>query len=430
MSVLLSFLALLLGGLPILFTLLAATLLFIYVEDVFVLAESLPTQFYGALEQNGLLAIPVFMLVGEVMNKGGLTERLIAAANVLVGRFKGGLAYVNLLTNAMAASILGSAIAQIAVMSRLMVPAMEKQGYDKSFAAAVTISGGLLGPIIPPSMLMIIYGVISFQPVATLFVAGILPGVLMVMGFAAVIIITGLFVELPAGGAAAAADDGAQASVWSQLAPGLLPGLVPFAVIAGIVSGAMTPTEAGAVAALLSILIGGVIYRDLKFADIPAILLEVSKSTAMITSLIAAATVLGWALSFQEVPDLLAGWIREFSDSPLMFLLLVNLLMIVLGIFLESIAVMIVLVPILLPAAVAMGVDPVHFGVVTALATLVGLVTPPVGPGLFVVMSQNQMKMGDLFKAMIPFLAMMLAVMAVINALPLLSTWLPKALGM
>ncbi|MCY1413499.1 C4-dicarboxylate TRAP transporter large permease protein DctM [compost metagenome] len=429
MSVLLSFLALLLGGLPILFTLLAATLLFIYVEDVFVLAESLPTQFYGALEQNGLLAIPVFMLVGEVMNKGGLTERLIAAANVLVGRFKGGLAYVNLLTNAMAASILGSAIAQIAVMSRLMVPAMEKQGYDKSFAAAVTISGGLLGPIIPPSMLMIIYGVISFQPVATLFVAGILPGVLMVMGFAAVIIITGLFVELPAG-TSATADDGAQAGVWSQLAPGLLPGLVPFAVIAGIVSGAMTPTEAGAVAALLSIIIGGVIYRDLKFADIPAILLEVSKSTAMITSLIAAATVLGWALSFQEVPDLLAGWIREFSDSPLMFLLLVNLLMIVLGIFLESIAVMVVLVPILLPAAVAMGVDPVHFGVVTALATLVGLVTPPVGPGLFVVMSQNQMKMGDLFKAMIPFLAMMLAVMAVINALPALSTWLPKALGM
>lgn len=429
MSVLLSFLALLLGGFPILFTLLAATLLFIYVEDVFVLAESLPTQFYGALEQNGLLAIPVFMLVGEVMNKGGLTERLIAAANVLVGRFKGGLAYVNLLTNAMAASILGSAIAQIAVMSRLMVPAMEKQGYDKSFAAAVTISGGLLGPIIPPSMLMIIYGVISFQPVATLFVAGILPGVLMVMGFAAVIIITGLFVELPAG-AAAAGDDRAQDSIWSQLAPGLLPGLVPFAVIAGIVSGAMTPTEAGAVAALLSIIIGGVIYRDLKFADIPAILLEVSKSTAMITSLIAAATVLGWALSFQEVPDLLAGWIREFSDSPLMFLLLVNLLMIVLGIFLESIAVMIVLVPILLPAAVAMGVDPVHFGVVTALATLVGLVTPPVGPGLFVVMSQNQMKMGELFKAMIPFLAMMLAMMALINALPALSTWLPKVLGM
>lgn len=429
MSVLLSFLALLLGGFPILFTLLAATLLFIYVEDVFVLAESLPTQFYGALEQNGLLAIPVFMLVGEVMNKGGLTERLIAAANVLVGRFKGGLAYVNLLTNAMAASILGSAIAQIAVMSRLMVPAMEKQGYDKSFAAAVTISGGLLGPIIPPSMLMIIYGVISFQPVATLFVAGILPGVLMVMGFAAVIIITGLFVELPAG-AAAAGDDRAQDSIWSQLAPGLLPGLVPFAVIAGIVSGAMTPTEAGAVAALLSIIIGGVIYRDLKFADIPAILLEVSKSTAMITSLIAAATVLGWALSFQEVPDLLAGWIREFSDSPLMFLLLVNLLMIVLGIFLESIAVMIVLVPILLPAAVAMGVDPVHFGVVTALATLVGLVTPPVGPGLFVVMSQNQMKMGELFKAMIPFLAMMLAMMALINALPALSTWLPKLLGM
>lgn len=366
------------------------------------------------------------MLVGEVMNKGGLTEGLISAANVLVGRFKGGLAYVNLLTNAMAASILGSAIAQIAVMSRLMVPAMERQGYPKPFAAAVTISGGLLGPIIPPSMLMIIYGVISYQPVVTLFVAGVLPGLLLVMGFAAVIILTGCFVDLPAGEKRAEGE----ASVWHQLLPGLLPGLVPFAVIAGIVSGAMTPTEAGAVAALLSISIGGVVYRDLKFADIPGILVEVSRSTALITSLIAGATVLGWALSFQEVPDMLAGWIREFSDSPLMFLLLVNLLMIVLGVFLESIAVMIVLVPILLPAAIALGIDPVHFGVVTALATLIGLVTPPVGPGLFVVMSQNQMKMGDLFKAMIPFLAMMLAVMAVINALPALSTWLPKVLGM
>lgn len=427
MSVMLAFLVLLLGGFPIFFTLLAITVLFIWQQDVFVLAESLPTQFYGALEQNGLLAIPVFMLVGEVMNKGGLTERLIAAANVLVGRFKGGLAYVNLLTNAMAASILGSAIAQIAVMSRLMVPAMEKQGYPKPFAAAVTISGGLLGPIIPPSMLMIIYGVISYQPIATLFVAGILPGVLMVAGFALTIIITGFFVDLPAGVKAGAGDKG---QAWRDLAQGLLPGLVPLVVIVGIVSGAMTPTEAGAVAALLSLIIGGVIYRDLKLSDMPSILIEVSKSTALITSLIAGATVLGWALSFQEVPDMLAGWIREFSDSPLMFLLLVNLLMIVLGVFLESIAVMIVLVPILLPSAIALGVDPIHFGVVTALATLVGLVTPPVGPGLFVVMSQNQMKMGELFKAMIPFLAMMLTVMAVINAVPMLSTWLPKALGM
>ncbi len=427
MSVLLAFLVLLLGGFPIFFTLLAITVLFIYQQDVFVLAESLPTQFYGALEQNGLLAIPVFMLVGEVMNKGGLTERLIAAANVLVGRFKGGLAYVNLLTNAMAASILGSAIAQIAVMSRLMVPAMEKQGYPKPFAAAVTISGGLLGPIIPPSMLMIIYGVISYQPIATLFVAGILPGVLMVLGFALTIIITGFFVDLPAGVKAGAGDKG---KAWRDLAQGLLPGLVPLVVIVGIISGAMTPTEAGAVAALLSLIIGGVIYRDLKLSDMPSILIEVSKSTALITSLIAGATVLGWALSFQEVPDMLAGWIRELSDSPLMFLLLVNLLMIVLGVFLESIAVMIVLVPILLPSAIALGVDPIHFGVVTALAPLVGLVTPPVGPGLFVVMSQNQMKMGELFKAMIPFLAMMLAVMAVINAVPALSTWLPKALGM
>lgn len=424
MTVLGAFFVYLLMGFPIFFTLMATTLLFIYFEDILVLTESVPIQFYGALEQNGLLAIPVFMLVGEVMNRGGLTERLIDAANVLVGRFKGGLAYVNLLTNAMAASILGSAIAQIAVMSRLMIPAMEKQGYKKPFAAAVTISGGLLGPIIPPSMLMIIYGVISYQPIAALFIAGVLPGLLLVGSFAAVIIITGFFVDLPV-----STQEKGEGAVLSKLLPGLLPGLVPVLVIAGIVSGAMTPTEAGAFAALLSILIGSIVYKSLKLSDIPSILLDVAKSTAMITSLIAAATLLGWALSFQEVPDMLAEYIREVSDSPLMFLLMVNLLMIVLGVFLESISVMIVLVPILLPAAIALGINPIHFGVVTALATLVGLVTPPVGPGLYVVMSQNQMKMGELFKAMLPFLAAMLLAMAIINIFPALSTWLPKVLG-
>lgn len=424
MTVLWAFILALLSGLPIFLTLMGATLLFLYVEDILVLTKSVPIQFYGALEQNGLLAIPVFMLVGEVMNRGGLTERLIDAANVLVGRFKGGLAYVNLLTNAMAASILGSAIAQIAVMSRLMIPAMEKQGYKKPFAAGVTIAGGLLGPIIPPSMLMIIYGVISYQPIAALFIAGVLPGLLLVVSFAAVIIITGFFVDLPAG----AQEDG-EGAIRGKLLPGLLPGLVPVLVIVGIISGAMTPTEAGAFAALLSILIGAFVYKSLKLSDMPSILLDVSKSTAMITSLIAAATLLGWALSFQEVPDMLAEYIREVSDSPLMFLLMVNLLMIALGIFLESISVMIVLVPILLPAAIALGIDPIHFGVVTALATLVGLVTPPVGPGLYIVMSQNQMKMGELFKAMIPFLAAMLLAMAVINIFPVLSTGLPKALG-
>lgn len=424
MTVFGAFFVYLLMGFPIFFTLMATTLLFIYFEDILVLTESVPIQFYGALEQNGLLAIPVFMLVGEVMNRGGLTERLIDATNVLVGRFKGGLAYVNLLTNAMAASILGSAIAQIAVMSRLMIPTMEKQGYKKPFAAAVTISGGLLGPIIPPSMLMIIYGVISYQPIAALFIAGVLPGLLLIGSFAAVIIITGFFVDLPV-----STQEKGEGAVLSKLLPGLLPGLVPVLVIAGIVSGAMTPTEAGAFAALLSILIGSFVYKSLKLSDIPSILLDVAKSTAMITSLIAAATLLGWALSFQEVPDMLAEYIREVSDSPLMFLLMVNLLMIVLGVFLESISVMIVLVPILLPAAIALGINPIHFGVVTALATLVGLVTPPVGPGLYVVMSQNQMKMGELFKAMLPFLAAMLLAMAIINIFPALSTWLPTVLG-
>jgi len=420
MITLLVFFGLLFAGLPIVGAILVAALVFMASNDLAVLFESVPIQFFGALEINSLLAIPLFLLVGEIMNKAGLTQRLIAVAEVLVGGLKGGLAYANLFTNAMAASILGSAVAQIGVMSKIMIPAMERLGYARPFSGAVTVSAGLLGPIIPPSMLMIIYGVVAVQPIAPLFIAGILPGVLIVSGLALVIFLFGVFGPgLPAG---KRSNRSASAKV---LLEGLVPAVIPVVVIGGIMAGVMTPTESGAVAAIIALALG-LAYREIKLTDLGKILLDVGTNTATITGLIAAASVLSWALAFQGVPDLVVEYLSGLTESPFLFLLLVILMLVALGMFLESISVLIVVVPLLLPVVLALGIDPIHFGVVVTIATVIGLVTPPVGPGLYIAMVQADIRMGPLFRATVPFLAMVLLMLVVIAAVPGISTWLPS----
>ncbi|MDX9717685.1 MAG: TRAP transporter large permease [Thauera sp.] len=420
MTTLIVFFILLFAGVPIVGTILISAVVFMATSDLAVLFDSIPIQLYGALEINSLLAIPLFLLVGEIMNRAGLTQRLIAVAEVLVGRLKGGLAYANLFTNAMAASILGSAVAQIGVMSKVMIPAMERLGYDRAFSGAVTVSAGLLGPIIPPSMLMIIYGVVAVQPIAPLFIAGIVPGMLLIAGLAFVILMFGFFGPgLPAG------ERSGRAASIRILVEGLVPGLIPLVVIGGIMAGVMTPTESGAVAAVMALTLG-LFYREIKVRDLGKILLDVGVNTATITGLIAAASVLSWVLAFQGVPDMVVEFMQGLTDSPFVFLLLVIALMMLLGMFLESISVLIVVVPLLMPVVTSLGIDPIHFGVVCTVATVIGLVTPPVGPGLYIAMVQADIRMGPLFKATAPFLLVVLLVLVLIAAVPEISTWLPN----
>lgn len=420
MITLIVFFGLLFAGLPIVGAILAGALAFMATNDLAVLYDSVPIQFYGALEINSLLAIPLFLLVGEIMNKAGLTQRLIAVAEVLVGNLKGGLAYANLFTNAMAASILGSAVAQIGVMSKVMIPAMERMGYNRAFSGAVTVTSGLLGPIIPPSMLMIIYGVVAVQPIAPLFIAGIVPGLLIVAALALVIFLHGVFgAGLPSG-----EKSGRSKSV-KVLLEGLVPAVIPVVVIAGIMLGVMTPTESGAVAAIIALALGFV-YREIKLRDLGGILLGVATNTATITGLIAAASVLSWVLAFQGVPDMVVTYMQGLTQSPFVFLLLVIAMLMVLGMFLESISVLIVVVPLLMPVVNTLGIDPIHFGVVCTVATVIGLVTPPVGPGLYIAMVQANIRMVPLFKATVPFLLAVLLTLVLIAAVPELSTWLPS----
>ena len=421
MLTLIIFLLALFIGVPIFISLLLASITFMMENNNWLLLSSITIQIDGVLNQSGLLAIPLFMLVGELMNKGGLTKKLIACADLFVGGFKGGLAYVNLFTNAMAASILGSATAQISIMSKLMIPTMVEKGYDKNFSAAVTISGGLLSPIIPPSMLMIIYSVIAYQPVAALFLAGTLPGLLIILSFALVIMIIGIVKGLP--------KDGGYSNHESPRADfigGLLPGCIPLSIIVLILSGVMTPTEAGAVASVFSFIIGSFVYKELNFSDLPIILVRVAKSTAVITGLIAAASVFGWSLTFEGIPDRIVSFMASLTESKMVFLMLIYLLVILLGMFLESISVMIVIVPLLLPVLKTFGIDPIHFGVMISLATLVGLVTPPVGPGLFIAMAIAKLQIIPLFRAILPFLFAMLVSMILIAYIPELSLWLPS----
>lgn len=418
------FCLLLLSGFPVALTLMASVLVFIGVYDLSALLETMPVQFYGSIEKNGLLAIPLFMLVGEVMNLGGLTIRLMAAANVLVGRFRGGLAYVNLLTNAMAASILGSAVAQIAVMSKVMIPQMHDRGYDKGFAAALTIMGGLLGPIIPPSMLLIIYGVLAYQSISALFVAGIIPGLVLFLTFAVVIFIIGLRHNLPK------EEWQPLKKSFPVLIAGLVPGLIPVIVIVGIVTGVMTPTESGAVASILAFFLGMCIYRNIGFSDIPGILRSVAINTAVITSLIAAASTFGWVLTFKGVPDMLVEIIAGTTNSPLVFLLLVNLLMLFLGMFIETISILIVIIPILLPVAESLGINLIHFGIIASLGTVIGLITPPVGPGLYIAMLEAKIPLKKILDWLVPFFIALSFAVAAINMFPALSTWLPQLFGL
>ncbi|STZ77151.1 TRAP transporter large permease [Bergeriella denitrificans] len=416
------FLILLLAGLPVYAAILCAALLFMVSGGQAVLVSSAPLQLFNSLETGSLLAIPLFVLVGEIMNKGGLTQRLIAVTELFVGRLKGGLAYTNLATNALAASILGSAVAQIGVMSRVMIPPMEKQGYDKAFASAVTVSGGLLGPIFPPSMLMIIYSVVAVQPIIPLFIAGVVPATLIFFGLCAVVFGFSLAGKhIPA--ASVRAADGVP--VRKILFDGLLPGMIPCVIIVGIAAGIMTPTEAGAVASLIAFVLCFA-YREIRIRDLFDIFLSVCTLTATICGLIAAASLLSWALTFQGVPDQVVALITSLTDSPFWFMLAVAAVLIFLGMFLESISALIVLVPILMPVVKQLGVDPVQFGVVCAIATAIGVLTPPVGPGLFVVMAQTRVKMSALVKQLVPFLAVVLAVLVLLAAVPELSTWLPK----
>src|SRR6056297_1825083 len=410
------FAILLFGGVPIAFVLGLAAVAYIVESDNQILFDSFALQMFGGLENYGLLAIPLFMLTGELMNEGGMTKRLIDAARVFVGGFRGGLAYINLLANMFMAAIIGSAPAQIAVMSRAMVPTMEKEGYDRGFAAASTAAGGLLAPVIPPSMMFVIYGVLAQVPIGDMFLAGILPGLLMAVSFALVITLIGFFQGFPKG------DWFTRSEALRALLHCMPAALIPLAIIGGILFGIATPTESAAIASLIAFLVGWLVYRELDPKSLFSIFQRTAINASMIIFMIAAASVFGWVVIYEALPQKLAALITAITDNPFLFLLIVNLILLFVGMLIDGIAAVILITPILLPIAMnSYDISPFQFGVVICLNLILGLLTPPVGIGLYIAASMGDTSAGRILRSLWPFLIAVAVVLVMLSYFPSLS---------
>lgn len=422
--VILLFLLFLLMGIPISLVLGMITICYFFLVGNTTLLTSTPMRLFSGLENFGLLAVPLFMLAGELMNGGGITTRLVQFARVFIGHVRGGLAYVTVVANMFLASILGSANAQAAMMSKVMVPEMEKEGYNREFSSALTLASSIIAPIIPPSMIFIIYGTLSGTSIGGLFMAGIIPGIIYGIGFIALIAYMGYKNNYPK-------SERATAKEMVKSTVNVLPALlVPVVIIFGILSGAFTATESAGIACLIAFIVGAFLYRELDFKKLPQILINTVISTATVTFLIAMANIFGWMIAFEQIPQLIANSMLSISNSPFVFLLLVNLFLLLIGMILDGIAALIILVPVLMPLVTAFQIDPIHFGVIICINLTIGLLTPPVGTGLFIVSSIAEVRFERLVKATMPFLIVAVIILFIITYWSDAVLLVPRLLGL
>ena len=411
------FTSLLFLGLPIALVLAMVALVYIYASGNPVLYLSFPQQFFAGLENYGLLAIPLFLAVGELMNEGGITRRLVALASVFVGHLRGGLAYINILANMFLASIMGSANAQVAVMAQVMVPEMEKQGYSRGFSTATTCAGALLAPVIPPSMLFVIFGVLAQISIGDMFIAGIVPGLLMAFAFICVIALLGYRYKYPPG------ERLSRQQKLRNIGAAIPSLLVPIVMIGGILGGITTPTEAAAVGGLTAVLVGRFAHHEIRFDRMGDMLLRVAVNSAVVLALVAAAGVFGWVIVFEKIPQQLALLLQQITTDPFTFMLLVTALLLAVGTVIDGIAALILLVPILLPVATQVyGINPYHFGVVMCMNLTLGLLTPPVGTALYVAARVTGAAPAEILRPLMPFLVSTLLILILLCWQPQLVT--------
>ena len=410
------FLAVMLLGVPIGVCLCLAGIVYIFATDATVLFQSFPSQMFGGVDSYGLIAIPLFILIGEIMGSGGITRHLVDLAMGFVGSVRGGLAYVNILANMMLASIIGSATAQVAIMSKIMVPEMEKQGYDKTFAAGVTVYGGMLGPIIPPSVMFVVYSVLAQVAVGDMLMAGILPGILLTVLFFIVIACMGLVYNYPRSEKKTLRE---RARTIALASPTLL---IPIVIVGSILAGIANPTESAAVGAVVSALVGRFVTRELRFSMLPQILLRSAVYSAIVLFLVAAAAVFSWLLIYGKVPQAAASWIQTVAKDPVSFLLITNVILLVIGTVIDGIPGLIMTVPNLLPIATEIyHIDPRHFGGVVVVNLVLGLMSPPVGLCFFVAAAVTGAKPGKMFLVTLPFFLICCAALVLLSLFPSLS---------
>ncbi|MGY2464251.1 TRAP transporter large permease [Vreelandella sulfidaeris] len=414
-------LALVLLGVPFAFAILGSLTVLMSTGDLPYHIRIVSQQFFGGMESFPLLAIPLFILAGELMNEAGITHRIINLASAIVGRLKAGLAHVNIWASVIFAGLSGSAIADTSALGRVFIPSMEKEGYPRDFAAALTAASSVIGPIIPPSIPVIIYALtVSGVSVPGLFLAGIVPGFLLALGLS-------IYVYFFAGDMVTSKTK--QQSRRHALLHGLLPALMPVFVVGAILAGIVTPTEAAAFAVVYALILGVVLYRNIKLVNLPGIFARAMRDSAVIMVIMGAVAAANWVLTFERVPNMLTDWALMSIDTQWTFLIAVILLLLVVGLFLEGIAAILVLVPILHPIAMALGIDPLHFGIVVIFNLMMGLITPPMGLCLFVAESVSGVGMGPIIRRILPMLGVQFLILLLITFVPELVTFLPRLAG-
>jgi tripartite ATP-independent transporter DctM subunit len=417
------FFGLMLLGAPIGFSLGIAALAAFVQMDVPALLNMVPQRFYAGLDMFTLMAMPFFILAGEIMNKTGITHRLVEFANALVGHLRGGLAHANIVASIFFAGLTGAAVSDTAAIGTMLIPAMEKDGYELDYSAAVTAASSVIGPTIPPSNMMVIYGSLMSVSIAGLFAAGILTGLLLAF----------LLMLLAAYYAAKRNYPKRPRSTLRMMLKStkdaVVPLMMPVIILGGILSGVFTPTEAAAVAVGYAAFVGLFVFKTIKFRDFLPLFYQTAMVTGVVFLIIGTASICGWVLASERVPETVAGFLLSLSAGKSSLLLLILILMMIVGCFMDIAAALIILGPILHPLAVSQGIHPLHFGIIMVFSLNIALITPPVGACLFVACGITRLSLEQLSRAIWPFIMVEFAALFIIAFVEEIPMFIPKLLG-
>lgn len=381
---------------------------------------------YEALDSFPLMAVPFFILAGHLMQTGGISRRLIALANALVGWFRGGLGSASVLASMFFSTISGSSSATTAAIGSTLIPAMEKKGYPKAFAAATCAAAGELGVIIPPSIPMVVYGLVANVSIGSLFIAGFLPGLMVGLSLIGTIVLVARWRGFDRTPTLSFAQWRRQ--LWHAFRDSFWALLMPFIILGGIYAGVFTPTEASVVAVVYGLAVGLFVYRELKWDELLPVFSKSMVATSLIMMIVGYAAIFGYVLTIEQVPQNLGKAIASVSQNPIVFMLLVNVLLFVAGTALEALVTIILLGPILAPVAASFGIDPVHFGIVMIVNVAIGMLTPPVAVNLVVACKIANLRMSQLTRPVCLYLGVLVIDVLIISYVPAISTWLPQML--
>jgi tripartite ATP-independent transporter DctM subunit len=409
-------------GMPIGHAMIAAGIVYLFMtgRDIGLVASQ---SLNGLFNNFVLMAVPLFIFAAEIMNESKITDRLFGFANLLVGRLRGGLAHVNIVASIIFSGMSGSALADAAGPGKLEVDMMVKAGYAPGFAAALSTTSAIIGPIIPPSIPMVIYGVVSNTSIGYLFMAGIIPGLLLGLAQMAVVVAIAKRRNFPVEPVPTRRE---AITTTVDAFPTLL---LPLIMLGGIYSGAVTPTEAAAVASCYALILALFWYRSLNLQGLINVLVVSSRATATVAITIAGALVMNWIVAAEQIPQAMGAWMSSLDMSPAMFLLMVNILFLILGAFLDSLLMLLIIVPILMPTVAHLGIDPVHFGVTVIINMMIGLVTPPMGELVFLIAGVSGIPVAAITRELWVFLVVLIALLFVLVYVPEITLWLPIQMG-